>query len=148
MLQSFCQYITKKKLFSHSNRLLLAVSGGMDSVVMCDLMSKSRFDFAIAHCNFQLRGEESDGDESFVKSLSSIYNVPLFVKHFNTSEYAENNKISTQMAARDLRYHWFEELIETEKFDFIVTAHHKNDVAETIILNITIVSPCPPSNIP
>ena len=104
---------TEHHLFNASDKLLLAVSGGVDSVVLCELCKQAGYDFAIAHVNFQLRGEESEADEQFVKELAKKYYVELFVKKFDTLAYAEENKISVQVAARELRYTWFNELLET-----------------------------------
>ncbi|NBB28463.1 tRNA lysidine(34) synthetase TilS [Cellulophaga sp. BC115SP] len=137
MLDEFLTFINNKNLINSSDKVLLAVSGGMDSVVMCDLFSKAKIDFAIAHCNFGLRGEESNEDETFVKKLSIKYKVPFFVTTFQTAEFAENEKVSIQMAARILRYQWFEKLRVQHQFDYIATAHHQNDVLETVLLNLT-----------
>lgn len=137
MLNEFLTFINKQNLIQPSQKVLLAVSGGMDSVVMCDLFSKAKIDFAIAHCNFGLRGEESNEDEMFVKKLSIKYKVPFFVTTFQTADFAENEKISTQMAARILRYEWFEKIRVQHSFDYIATAHHQNDVLETVLLNLT-----------
>src|SRR6266487_4064270 len=95
-------------------KLLLAVSAGIDSIVLTDLVYKTGFDFVIAHCNFQLRGEESERDEAFVKSLQSKYRKEVLVKRFDTKKYASQNKISIQEAARELRYNWFEELVNRQ----------------------------------
>lgn len=137
MLNEFLTFINKQNLIQPSQKVLLAVSGGMDSVVMCDLFSKAKLDFAIAHCNFGLRGEESNEDEMFVKKLSIKYKVPFHVTTFQTADFAENEKISTQMAARILRYEWFEKIRAQHQFDYIATAHHQNDVLETVLLNLT-----------
>lgn len=137
MLNEFLTFINKQNLIQPSQKVLLAVSGGMDSVVMCDLFSKAKLDFAIAHCNFGLRGEESNEDEMFVKKLSIKYKVPFHVTTFQTADFAENEKISTQMAARILRYEWFEKIRTQHQFDYIATAHHQNDVLETVLLNLT-----------
>ncbi len=91
--------------------LLVAVSGGVDSVVLCELCKQAGFNFSVAHCNFQLRGDESQRDEQFVKSLSEKYGVPYFVKKFETEQYAQKNKLSMQVAARDLRYEWFNQML-------------------------------------
>lgn len=116
--------------------MLVTVSGGIDSMVMANLFLKSEIDFEIAHCNFNLRGAESDQDELFVKDFCHTNNVKCHCKRFDTLTYAEKNKISTQMAARELRYEWFNELCQTHKIDLIATAHHQNDVAETMLINI------------
>lgn len=137
MLQAFIDFIRNKKLFLSENRILLAVSGGLDSVVMTDLFHNAGFSFAIAHCNFQLRGEESEQDEVFVKKLAENYKVEYYGKRFETAAYAVEKGISIQMAARELRYEWFNTIIKEEGFDFFATAHHHNDLIETIILNIT-----------
>ena len=115
LLQSFVHYIKTESLFHAKDRLLLAVSGGADSVVLCELCKQAGYHFAIAHCNFQLRGEESEGDEQFVKALAKKYEAVFFVKKFETEKYAAENKTSIQVAARELRYHWFDELLNTIK---------------------------------
>ena len=137
MLDQFLTFINKHNLIQPSQKVLLAISGGMDSVVMCDLFSKAKFDFVIAHCNFGLRGEDSNEDEMFVKKLSIKYKVPFVITTFQTSEFADNEKISTQMAARILRYEWFEKVRNEHNCDYIATAHHQNDVLETVFLNLT-----------
>jgi tRNA(Ile)-lysidine synthase len=131
-----------KKQFSNlsiSNcKLLLAVSGGIDSVVLVDLVHESGFDYGIAHCNFQLRGEESIRDEDFVRSLGEKYGKEVLVKKFDTSSYATENKISIQEAARDLRYRWFEDIIgewDRNLHSFILTAHHADDNIETLLMH-------------
>src|ERR1043166_1241362 len=108
--ERFISHIQEAQLFSPKDKLLLAVSGGVDSVVLCELCKQAGLNFAIAHCNFRLRGEESERDEKFVQSLGEKYNVEVFVKSFDTAGYAEQNKISIQEAARELRYNWFEEV--------------------------------------
>jgi tRNA(Ile)-lysidine synthase len=137
MLDQFLTFINTQNLIQPNQKVLLAVSGGMDSVVMCDLFSKAKFDFVIAHCNFGLRAEESNEDEMFVKKLSIKYKVPFVITTFQTIEFADNEKISTQMAARMLRYTWFEKVRKENNCDYIATAHHQNDVLETIFLNLT-----------
>ena len=136
MLQQFKRYISSQKLFTRKDKILLTVSGGIDSVVMCELFYQTGLQFGIAHCNFQLRGQESDADELFVKKLAAKYNVHFYVKHFKTVDVASENKISIQMAARQLRYNWFEELIKTEKYHFYASAHHQNDEIETFFINL------------
>lgn len=124
--------------FPANNKFILAVSGGVDSVVMVDLFAKSNLEFVIAHCNFKLRGEESERDENFVKALAAKYSKELFVKHFDTKMYANEHKVSIQVAARDLRYDWFKELQSTvngQQSMVIVTAHHQNDNIETVLIN-------------
>jgi tRNA(Ile)-lysidine synthase len=137
MLDQFLSFINKHSLIQPSQKVLLAVSGGMDSMVMCDLFLKAKIDFVIAHCNFGLRGEESNEDEMFVKKLSIKYKVPFMVTTFQTADFAETEKISTQMAARILRYEWFEKIRKEQNCNYIATAHHQNDVLETVLLNLT-----------
>lgn len=105
-------------------------------MVMAELFHRAGFNFAIAHCNFALRGAESNQDEKFVAAMAEVYGVKLFVKHFKTREYAGFNKISVQMAARTLRYTWFDELIEAEGYKAIATAHHLDDQIETFFINM------------
>lgn len=137
LLQQFTEYNTAKRLANRKKKTLLTVSGGVDSVVMCHLFKAAGYPFAIAHCNFQLRGDESNGDEAFVKTLGDVYGVPVYVKQFDTKGYAESNGVSTQVAARELRYAWFEELRKEHGFNLIATAHHLNDSIETILFNLT-----------
>jgi tRNA(Ile)-lysidine synthase len=140
LLEQFNNYWKKEfRHLSTSNcHLLLAVSGGLDSVVLTDLVSKAGFNFTIVHCNFQLRGAESERDEQFVQELAKKYNKEIFVQKFNTAEYAEQNKVSIQVAARELRYTWFSELINS-KFKIqnskVLTAHHADDNIETVLMN-------------
>ncbi|MBP6387052.1 MAG: tRNA lysidine(34) synthetase TilS [Pseudarcicella sp.] len=137
MLDDFLTFINNQNLFEPHHKILLTVSGGMDSVVMCDLFSKAKIPFGIAHCNFGLRGEESNEDELFVKKLAIKYKVAFHVTTFETALFAEKEQLSTQMAARTLRYEWFEKTRQNFGYDLIATAHHQNDVLETILLNIT-----------
>ena len=136
MINRYTAFIKSKYLFKKTDRILLAVSAGIDSVVMADLFHQAGFNFGIAHCNFGLRGKESDGDETFTQKLARQYKVPFFTTRFNTSEFASSRKISIQMAARELRYTWFEEIRSVEKFDFIATAHHLDDQVETFLINL------------
>lgn len=136
MLQQFRQFIKDNRLFTDKETILVAVSGGMDSVALCALFHQSGFKFGIAHCNFRLRGAESDGEETFVKQLASGYGVKFHSKSFETTEYANNRGISIQMAARDLRYEWFEHLLKTEGYNRVATAHHLDDQAETFFINL------------
>lgn len=147
LLTSFVSYIKSSHLFSPKDKLLLAVSGGVDSVVLCELCKQVGYDFIIAHCNFQLRGEESERDELFVRQLAKKYGVGAEVKKFDTEKYAAENKLSTQEAARKLRYDWFAELIgklesgvrnqnpKRETRNFLLTAHHADDNNETLLMN-------------
>jgi len=136
MLQQFTNYIKENHLFTRSETLLVGVSGGIDSVVLLDLLDQAGFSFAIAHCNFKLRGAESDGDEKLVTSLSKKYDARLYKRTFDIAEYAQEHKISIEMAARDLRYRWFETIRTTHHFDFIAVAHHRDDQLETFFLNL------------
>jgi tRNA(Ile)-lysidine synthase len=137
MIGRLKSYIYDNDLFHTGDRIIVTVSGGIDSVVMYDLLIKLGYSCSMAHCNFHLRDQESDGDEHFIKALAEKYGTAVFVKNFDTSEYAENNKISVQMAARELRYDWFEELRQEQGYDWIATAHNKNDVIETFLLNLS-----------
>jgi tRNA(Ile)-lysidine synthase len=128
-------FLTENKIDLTRKRTLLAVSGGKDSVVMAELFCQLGFKFGIAHCNFQLRGEASDGDEALVKAIAHKYNVPFYSIRFDTKAYVENKKISTQVAARELRYEWFEKIRAQHKYDYIATAHHLNDNIETVLHN-------------
>ena len=136
MIGKFLEFLTTNQLVSNNSRILLAVSGGMDSVVMVDLFHKAGFTFAIAHANFHLRGEESDRDERFVRQLADFYKVDFFLKHFETKKYALQHKVSIQVAARELRYHWFDELLIKKGYDAVATAHHLDDQVETFLINL------------
>ncbi len=142
LLNTFIDNIQKENLFQKDDNLLLAVSGGVDSVVLCELCNQAGFHFEIAHFNFQLRGEESERDEKFVQSIGEKYAVKVFIKKFATEEYAEKNKISIQVAARELRYEWFHELLNEVSgivppsgVRRLLTAHHANDNVETLLMN-------------
>ena len=137
MLDKLLNYISLQKLFQPEDNILLAVSGGLDSMVMVDLFQKAEYKYAIAHCNFNLRGAESDGDQEMVKEQAQKWGVNCFVKSFQTEDYAKSHGVSIQMAARDLRRAWFEELIGIEGYQYISTAHHLNDSLETAIFNLT-----------
>ena len=135
MLLPFKKHLEENfpRLFESKN--LIAVSGGADSVVLTHLCAQLNLDISIAHCNFQLRGEESEGDAQFVVELADELNLQVFVEEFDTAAYAAEKKISIQMTARELRYTWFRELRRTLDFDFILTAHHLNDNLETVLIN-------------
>jgi len=124
-----------RKHHTTNRKVLLAVSGGVDSVVLCELSKQAGLAFSIAHCNFGLRGEESDRDEAFVRGLGERYGVAVFVAAFNTSEYAAEKRLSTQEAARELRYAWFDKLREENGFDATLLAHHADDNIETLLMN-------------
>lgn len=136
MLDRFHKYNTENGLFRPKDKLLVTVSGGVDSVVLCHLLKKSEVNFAIAHCNFGLRGKESDEDEAFVEELAEELEVNIHLKKFDTRAFIKESGISTQMAARALRYEWFAALAEQKGYDAVLTAHHQNDIIETILLNL------------
>ena len=136
MLEQFKAYINRCHLIAEGDRLILALSGGIDSMVLADLLLKTKVDFVVAHCNFHLRDEESNGDEKFVREFAEKHGVQCFVKHFETEQYAAEQGISIEMAARDLRYAWFEELRKQLGYDKIAVAHHADDQAETFFINL------------
>ena len=123
-------------MIAEGEKIVLALSGGMDSMVLADLLPKAKVEFVAAHCNFHLRGEESDGDEKFVREFAEKHDIQCFVKHFETEKYAAEQGISIEMAARDLRYAWFEELRQQLGYDKIAVAHHADDQAETFFINL------------
>lgn len=129
------EYIRKENLIEKGDKVLLAVSGGIDSVFMADIFSKTDYHFGIAHCNFGLRGKESDEDAVFVESLAKRYNVPFHIMRCDAANYAKENKVSIQMAARDLRFSWFEDLCISENYAVYATAHHTDDAIETFFIN-------------
>lgn len=136
MQKKFIENLVKNCKCDLKAKFLLCVSGGEDSAVMTNLFYISKLNFGIAHCNFKLRNNSSDKDALFVKEMAYNYNVHFFTKAFDTKKYATSHKISIEMAARKLRYNWFEEIRKTNNFDYIVTAHHANDVAETVLINL------------
>ncbi len=136
MLERFNQYNETNQLFTPNDRLLVAVSGGIDSMVLIDLLKENGVSIAVAHCNFKLRARESDLDQLFVKEYCEQHAIPFHTISFQTKLVAEERKISTQMAARELRYDWFEDLLERHQLDKLVTAHHLNDQAETFFINL------------
>ncbi|MBD1262048.1 tRNA lysidine(34) synthetase TilS [Maribacter polysiphoniae] len=119
------------------NKFLLACSGGLDSVVLAHLCNQCGLDFSLAHCNFQLRGTDSDQDEQFVRELAKQLNKSLWVEHFNTKAYVNDHKVSVQMAARELRYDWFKDLMAKHQIKTLVTAHHADDNLETFLINLS-----------
>ncbi len=140
LLQNFLAYIKKENLFNKKDHLLIAISGGADSAVLCALCASAGFKFSLAHCNFKLRGDESDRDELFVKNLSDQLGVPLYIKTFDTQSEAKESKKSIEETARNLRYDWFNELMLESKvsqnpISFLLTAHHADDNVETVMMN-------------
>ncbi|MBO6056598.1 MAG: tRNA lysidine(34) synthetase TilS [Bacteroidales bacterium] len=160
MLTKFQNYIESNHLINKGDRILVALSGGVDSMVLAELLRRGGYDIAFAHCNFHLRGKESDGDEHFVREYAERVGVKLFVRQFDTLDFVENNKVSVEMAARELRYAWFNDLINanehissteshvhpvisTERsewrnllFDKLALAHHADDQIETFFINL------------
>ena len=160
MLEQFRKFITSNHLINKGDRILVALSGGVDSMVLAELLRREGYDIAFAHCNFRLRGLESDGDEQFVREYADSVGVKLFVKKFDTLDYVENNKVSVEMAARELRYAWFNDLIRANehlnsteshiqpvvstersewrnlRFDHLALAHHADDQIETFFINL------------
>src|ERR1043166_2864568 len=163
LLQQFKEFVQQQNLFHQKDKLILAVSGGVDSVVLCELCKQAGHDFTIAHCNFKLRDKESERDKEFVILLGKKYNVEVLVKEFDTEKYAEENKKGIQEAARELRYEWFEELVKRQTSNIkretsivnpaneisirdslpiaigitshVLTAHHADDNIETLVMN-------------
>jgi len=131
------EHINAKFSFLHDKNLLIAISGGIDSVVLTHLLHKLKFTVSLAHCNFMLRGKESNEDEEFVKELGEKLKIQTHTIKFETEAYAEENGISTQMAARDLRYSWFQKIAQENNIDYIITGHQKDDVLETFFINLT-----------
>jgi len=135
MLTKFQHHIEQNFPHLKEKKLLLAVSGGLDSMVLMHLFQELNYSIGIAHCNFQLRGKESDEDENFVKVKSKKLKVKSFFKRFETEHFANDNKLSIQLAARKLRYDWFYQLLEEKKYDYLLTAHHLDDNVETFLIN-------------
>ena len=136
MIDQFNLYIEKNHLIDPTGKVLLAVSGGIDSMVMTNLFLRTEIKFGIAHCNFNLRGEESDGDEEFVRDYAEKRDIPFHVKRFETKSYAIKNGISIQMAARELRYTWFDSILHKYGYSSIALAHNLNDNIETFLINL------------
>lgn len=136
MLQQLAKHIDTNFSFLKEKKLLIAISGGVDSVVLTHLLHQLKYNISLAHCNFNLRGEESDLDEKFVKELAYKLNLEVFSIQFETNEYSKKNKLSTQIAARKLRYDWFNQLTNNNGFDYVLTAHHADDNLETFLINL------------
>ena len=132
---TFSECLKKYALHTGTHNVLLAVSGGLDSVVLCQLTHEAGIPFAMAHCNFSLRGAESDRDEAFVRGLGEKYGVPVFVKTFDTAGFAEVQKLSLQEAARHLRYAWFNEVRKAQQLAYTLLAHHADDNIETLLMH-------------
>jgi len=135
-LERFLGFIDEHGLFTPEERILLAVSGGKDSVFMTHLFAAAKFNFGIAHCNFHLRGGNSDRDEEFVRELATHFHVPFYRTDFDTKAIAEERHLSIQMAARDLRYAWFEDIRNKYQYEVIALAQHQTDSMETMLLNL------------
>lgn len=136
MLRRVSTYINQRGLLTKEQPVLVCISGGADSVALLDVLLRAGYICIAAHCNFHLRGDESIRDEQFVRQLCQEKGVKLHVRDFDTQAYARNEAISIEMAARELRYRWFDEIAFTENCQAIVVAHHQNDQAETLLLNL------------
>ena len=137
MFDQFITNIKQKQLIKSGEKVLLAISGGIDSMVLLHLFERTGFEYGIAHCNFRLRGAESDGDEAFVHEQVEQHGTPAHFETFDTKEYASLKGISIEMAARELRYEFFERIRKEYEYDYIVTAHHQDDLIETFFLNLS-----------
>jgi len=137
MQTEFSKYIKEKNLCNKSNKILLGISGGIDSVCLFHLFRQEGYQISVAHCNFQLRGKESDDDEQFIRKLAEKYSIPYFTTRFDTIAIAKSEGISIQMAARDLRYDWFREIQNKYNYDYISIAHNSDDVIETFLINLS-----------
>lgn len=135
MQQKFGKHIDKRFPFLRNNSFLIAISGGIDSVVLAHLCAEENLDFGLAHCNFQLRGVESDRDEEFVRKLAKDLDIPVYVKKFNTKAKVKEEQ-SIQLRAREIRYTWFDKLMRKANYSFILTAHHLHDDIETFFINL------------
>jgi len=136
MLDRFRSFIESHQLISPGEKVLLAVSGGIDSMVLWELFTRAGLDYGVIHCNFTLRGNDSDEDERLVRDQAADRALQLYVKRFDTEDYARMKGISVEMAARELRYNWFEEVRTTEGYHLLATAHHLDDLLETFFINL------------
>lgn len=136
MFRKLVRFVEEENLFYRDDKILVAVSGGIDSVVLLHLLKKMEVNCGVAHCNFHLRGNESDGDFDFVQNLTKNYGMPFFSIDFYTKEYAAEKKLSIEMAARELRYQWFDKICKSNSYQYIAVGHHADDVAETVLINL------------
>lgn len=137
MLTKFQHHIEQNFSQLKDKKLLIAVSGGIDSMVLMNLFQQLNYDISIAHCNFQLRGNESDEDENFVKLEAEKFKIPNYFIRFDTENYSKENKLSTQLSARKLRYDWFQEILSENELDYLISAHHLDDSLETFLINLS-----------
>ncbi|MGE4587929.1 MAG: tRNA lysidine(34) synthetase TilS, partial [Mangrovibacterium sp.] len=137
MIDRLRSHIQTEKLFAPGERIILAVSGGADSMVMLGLFRELEVEIAVAHCNFRLRGAESEEDEVFLRDFCGENGLELYVRHFDTREHAVLTGMSVEMAARQLRYDWFEALRQQLAYDYVATAHHQDDLIETMLINLS-----------
>ena len=136
MFDAFQRHLSNQFDFLSGKRLLVACSGGIDSMVLADLLERSGHDISLAHCNYSLRGAESDGDRDFVRDYATRNGIPFFTTRFNTEAFANDSGLSIQVAARQLRYAWFSELLAENRLDYVLTAHHADDNLETFLINV------------
>ena len=136
MLRRVQQYIRTQELLVQGARVLVCVSGGADSVALIDVLQRGGYECVVAHCNFHLRGAESDRDEAFVRQITDERGVRCLVASFDTTAFAAERHMSIELAARELRYRWFEQVAKEEQCEAIAVAHHQNDQAETVLMNL------------
>lgn len=136
MKNKILTYINKENLLKRGEKVIVTCSGGADSIFLLHILNKLGFECVVAHCNFHLRGEESDRDENFVREFCKKKGLTLLVEHFETQQFAAENKLSIEMAARELRYNWFEKIRAEYNAGAIAVAHHSDDSIETILLNL------------
>lgn len=136
MLDQFNRYIKENKMCSPRDKILLGVSGGVDSMVMMDLFLQKNYRIGVAHCNFQLRGAESEDEQKFVERVTKQKKIPFYTKKFNTEDFARENSMSVQMAARELRYKWFDEIKQKNAYQYLAIGHNLDDVVETFFINL------------
>ena len=136
MINRFREFVVQHQLFTPSDNILVAVSGGIDSMVLWRLFEEAGYPYAVVHCNFQLRGDDSDRDEALVREQACRMGIQIYVRRFDTLEYAGSSGISIEMAARELRYQWFEEIRSAKNFSYLATAHQRDDLLETFFINL------------